>query len=115
IRRRYLADLVEWNSSQFGEFFRGVTDEGRFVRFTAVGDWCEVRRVGFDQDSVGGSRARDLLYDRGVLEGQDARERHVAAERQATPCELQSGRKAMEDERESPLLRLVFQDRCHVV
>ena len=61
----------------------GVGDEGRLVGLAPHRLGREIRRVGLDQQPVIGHGERDIAQGFGVLEGDDAGERDIAAERKS--------------------------------
>src|SRR5262245_41838606 len=76
----------------------------------------EVRRIGFNEDAVGGRGACDLLDIRRGLEGQDTRKGDVAAKLEALSGEGRGSGEAVENEGESPLpCSLLFENFGRVV
>ena len=69
------------HAAQGGKPRRGMHDEGGLVGLAAQRLRRKIRRIGLDQQPVRRHRQRDVAQRLGVLEGDDAGEGDVAAER----------------------------------
>ena len=104
-------DLLTADAAHVRQHVRRVHDERRLVPLSAMRRRREIRRVGLHQNPIRWKIARYVSDFLRILERQDARKRDIMAERNSGLGERPSRREAVQDSRESPLLRLALQDR----
>ena len=85
-------DVFECHAAQLRQFSRGLDHVGRLVALAAFGDGREIRRVGFDQEAVGGREARGFLNVGGFGKRHDAAEAQMKAQIQRL-LRLRAGRR----------------------
>ena len=90
-------DLFRGNSAQPSEALRGVDHQGRLVLPAAVRNGREERRIGFDQNAVGGSRHCNLAQADGLGIGEVAGEGEIEAEVERVAGLLDGSGEAVQD------------------
>ena len=95
---------------ELGHLGRGMGDEGGLVGLAALRHRREVGRVGLDQQPVERDVAHDGAQGLGRLEGDDARDRDVHAERQRPVRHLGARAEAMDQAGEGALGVFLLED-----
>ena len=108
------AQFLGRDAAHLGQQRGGVDTIGGLVALAAIGHGREVRRVGFDEDAVERHVAGDVAQLLGLLEGQDAGERHVEPSSRPVSASSRDAGETMEHGAEGPLPHFLAQDlrRC---
>jgi len=90
-------NIFERCATRLRQDARCLDNVGRLVSLSAVRARSEIRRVGLDQDAIGGEASCDRAQVLGLLEGQNARERDVEAKRNRALRQIRSARITVKD------------------
>src|SRR5476649_2926650 len=102
LRRRSL-ELGDADALELGDLRGGMGHVGGLIGLAALRDRREVGRIGLHQQPLERNVAHDGAQALGRLEGDDARDRDIQAERQRAPRHLGARTEAVDHARESAL------------